>query len=268
MAGGLIFQPGHRVLCDEGEAEGGDQVVDAVVDFRIHVIGAAGYHQNGTVLCPGLGDVCLGGLPQVVLISLVSCVCRLGRGGGLPLGDLKLVEKPLAGLPLEIPGAVQAEVRVQVADLFQSRDVGGQQLRVVGHHRAVVVVVADALVEIIGHTGVEDGVYPLLRQGHYMAVEQLGGVAHRVRGDGALSLEVELPAGLRGEDHLEVEAGEQFEPEGQILIHIQAEGDADPAPGTVPAALAVEGAELCVFIPHQVGVPGGLLTQGAGAAVA
>ena len=29
-----------------------------------------------------------------------------------------------------------------------------------------------------------------------------------------------------------------------------------------------EGAELCVFIPHQVGVPGGLLTQGAGAAVA
>ena len=157
---------------------------------------------------------------------------------------MKLVEKPLAGFALEILGAVKAKVGVEEPGLFQVGYVGGQQFGVVSYHRAVVVVVADALVEVIGHTGVEDGVYPLLRQGHYMAVEQLGGVAHRVRGDGALSLEVELPAGLRGEDHLEVEAGEQFEPEGQILIHIQAEGDADPAPGTVPAALAVEGAAV------------------------
>ena len=101
-----------------------------------------------------------------------------------------------------------------------------------------------------------------------MAVEQLGGITHRVRGDGALSLQIELPAGLRGEDYLEIEAGEQLEPEGQVLVHIQTEGDADPAPGAVPAALAMEGAKLCIFIPHQVGMPGGLLAQGAGAAVA
>ena len=101
-----------------------------------------------------------------------------------------------------------------------------------------------------------------------MAVEQLGGVAHRVRGDGALTLHIQLPAGLRGEDHLEIQACEQLEPEGQVLVHVQAEGDADAPPGAVPLALALEGAELCVFIAHQVGQVSGLLSQRAGAPVA
>ena len=34
----------------------------------------------------------------------------LGCGGSLPLWDLEFVEEPLTGLPLEIPGTVQAEV--------------------------------------------------------------------------------------------------------------------------------------------------------------
>ena len=87
-----------------------------MVDLRVHVIGPAGHHQNGAALCPSLGDVGPGSLPQIVLISLVGCVCRLGCGGSLPLWDLEFVEEPLTGLPLEIPGAVQAEVGVQVPD--------------------------------------------------------------------------------------------------------------------------------------------------------
>ena len=60
VAGGLILQIGHRVLGNQNKAVVGDQVVDAVVDLRVHVVGAAGHHQNGAALGPGLGDVLLG----------------------------------------------------------------------------------------------------------------------------------------------------------------------------------------------------------------
>ena len=65
------------------------------------------------------------------------------------------------------------------------------------------------LVEVIGHTGVENGVDALLQQGHDVAVKELGGVTDRIRGDGLLPLEVQAPGGLRGEDHLKVQSGEQ-----------------------------------------------------------
>ena len=38
MAGSLILQVGHRILSDEDEAEGGNEVIDAVVDLRIDVV--------------------------------------------------------------------------------------------------------------------------------------------------------------------------------------------------------------------------------------
>ena len=129
-------------------------------------------------------------------------------------------------------------------------------------------VVSDALVVVVGHAGVPDSVHPRLHQGLYVAVEQLGGVAHCVGGDGALPLEIQLAGGLRGEDHLKVQLGEESEPEGEVFVHVQPEGDADAAPGTVPLSLAVESTELLILVPHQVGQMVGLLPQGAGAAVA
>ena len=152
---------------------------------------------------------CLPGLPHVVDVGVVGGVGRLGRRRGLPLGDGELLLHELGDALVKVLVPPQAHIGVQELGLLQGGHVGGQQLGVVGHHRAVVVVVADALVVVVGHAGVPDGVHPLLHQGLHMAVEQLGGVAHRVRGDGVLALQVELPGGLGGEDHLEVELGEE-----------------------------------------------------------
>ena len=99
---------------------------------------------------------------------------------------------------------METQVGVEVVHLAQGGDVHPQQVGVVGHHGAVVVVVRQVLVKVVGHAGVEDGVHPLLQQGHHVAVEELGRVAHRVRGDGLLPLDVQAPGGLRGEDHLKV----------------------------------------------------------------
>ena len=86
-----------------------------------------------------------------------------------------------------------------------------------------------------------------------MAVHQLGGIAHRVGGDGALALDVELTAGLRGEHHVEVQLGEEFKPEGQVFIHIQREGNADLSPAAVALTHAVHGAQLLILVLHEVG---------------
>ena len=101
-----------------------------------------------------------------------------------------------------------------------------------------------------------------------MAVEQLGGVTHGVRGDCALALEIELAAGLGGEDHPEIESCEQLEPEGEVLIHIQSEGNTDSTSGAISLPRSMEGAEVVVFVAHQVGQMAGLLPQRTGAPVA
>ena len=101
-----------------------------------------------------------------------------------------------------------------------------------------------------------------------MAVEELGGIAHRIRGNGTLALQVELAGGFGREDHLEVQLGEEGEPEGEIFVHIQSEGDADASPGTVTLAHALKGAELFVLEVHEIGELHPLLAQRTGAAVA
>ena len=218
------------------------------------------------MVVPGVADVLHAGLPHVVDIGVVGRVGRLGRRRGLPPGNAEMLLHELGDALFKVLVPPQAHVGVEEFGLLEQGNVGGQQLRVVGHHRAVVVVVADALVVVVGHAGVPDGVHALLHQGLHMAVEQLCGVAHGVGRDGVLALEVELAGGLGGEHHLEVEAGK--EPEGQVFIHVQPEGDAHAATdaGAVPRAL--EGAELLVLVGHQIGVLHLCLAQGAGTAVA
>ena len=60
-----------------------------------------------------------------------------------------------------------------------------------------------------------------------MPVHKLGGVADGVRGDGALTVTVELAGGLLAEDDAEAQSGKESVPEGQIFVVVKAEGQAD-----------------------------------------
>ena len=111
-------------------------------------------------------------------------------------------------------------------------------------------VVSDAFVIVVGHTGIPDGIHPRLHQRLHMAVEQLGGIAHRIRGDGVLSLQVELAGGFRGEHHLKVQASKKFKPEGQVFVHIQAKGNTNLPPDAIAPAFSLQSPEPVVFIVH------------------
>ena len=50
-AGGELFHPvRNAVLGDDGSAVAGDEVVDAVVDLRVHMVGASGQHDDAPAL--------------------------------------------------------------------------------------------------------------------------------------------------------------------------------------------------------------------------
>ena len=129
----------------------------------------------------------------------------------------------------EVLRAMNADVIVNELLALQLRAVAREDLRVIGDHRAVVVVIAQTLVEVIGQAGVEDGVQLHLAQGLDVAVAELGREAGGIAGDGSLTGQIQPPAGHRAGVDGKAELGPEGVPEGQHLVHVQAERDADGA---------------------------------------
>ena len=85
--------------------------------------------------------------------------------------------------------AVKAKEVFLLVDLA---DVGLDDLRIIGDDWAVVVVVADLLVEVVAEAWIENKIHVLLQQPFNVTVDELGRIADRVRRDGVLPLCEEL----------------------------------------------------------------------------
>ena len=105
---------------------------------------------------------------------------------------------------------VQPDIILNKGDSVQIGHIGPDDLGIISHDGAVVMVVPQPLVKVVGHAGIKDGLHPFVEQGLHVSMQQLGRVADRVGGNGALALDVELTAGLRGEHHVEVQLGEEI----------------------------------------------------------
>ena len=123
---------------------------------------------------------------------------RLCRRPDLLRGEMRPNSRSRIAVDLlrKILGPVDAHIVIDELRVLQAAPaVAGQHLRIIGHHRAVVVVLAQTLVDVIGHAGVENGVHAQLGQKFNVAVGQLRREAGGVAGDGALPLQIQLPAG-------------------------------------------------------------------------
>ena len=166
-------------------------------------------------------------------------VGRLHRRLDLPMGDG--AELPLhhgGDLLFKVVGPVDTHVVVNELGVFQAVAVACQHLRVIGHHRAVVVILAQTLVDVVGHAGVENGIHSQLGQKFNVAVGQLRREAGGVAGDAPLPFQIQLPAGHGAVDHLEAQLREEGVPEGVQLPEVQAQGQTDPAPLVLPGLVA------------------------------
>ena len=208
----------------------GEQAGEVVAHQRVVVIGPPRqHHGEGPVLLRLVENG--PGLPFQRLVEVQQ------RPLALPVGRLDLLFRQ-AVLLLEI-GADLAQpvlfvipvehgvVKGHLPALFRALGAVHDQGIALQHRADVVALAAFVIRRHLHHHGHEDAVHPLLRQVLHMAVGQLGGEAHRVRGHIGNALLVELPgAGVR-EFRLIAQGMEERRPEGHAVPELQSPGQAD-----------------------------------------
>ena len=117
--------------------------------------------------------------------------------------------------------AVQVEERVQEVAVRQFFAVCHEQLRIIRHNGAVVVIVGIALVDVVAHAGVEDEVHALFQQALNVTVRQLCRIADRVGRNGALSFIIRIPCALLGELHGKSQLCKERVPQGHLVVVVQ-----------------------------------------------
>ena len=254
---------GQTVLGEDGEIVGGNHFRNAVVNFRVDVVGSARENDApGVIFCHPLQRL----LPLCTNVGLGALLFfpRTVDGGA----DFLTVDAPLflAQGSQSVGGdflAGKGQEGTDVADFAVGNGfhVVFQILRVGDHDGAVVMILrAGGLLMLVEHAGVEDGLDALVDEPLHMAVGELGGVALGFRGDGLHAKLIDFPAGLGGEDYPEAQFPEECRPEGVIFVHIQHSGNADDAPAGIFQRGIVE--HPLQLIGHHVGA----FPPGAGAA--
>lgn len=166
-------------------------------------------------------------------------------------------------------GEVEVRMHVAHAVLAQLGHVRADDERIVGHDRAVVVVVrVGHEVVLVAHARVEDRLDALAQQPLDVAVHQLGRVADvlgRDRLDAGLE---QLVRAAPGDHHLESERGEHREPERVVLVHVERARDADLAARGLLVGQAAVGEAALVLVVVQVRAVGALLLRVAAALTA
>ena len=152
----------------------------------VDVVGTAGEHDASAVVLLHVGKRGQTFLLHVMLEDLVFGVGGLDRGFGFLAGHVgprKLFDDA-ANHELMV-GEVEVRVHVAHAVLTQLRNVGADDERIVGHNRAVVMIVrVGHEVLLVAHARVEDGLDALVDQPLDMAMHQLGRIADVFGGDG------------------------------------------------------------------------------------
>ena len=220
------------VLGEDCHAQAHDDLGDAVVDLGVEVVGAAREHDAAHAMLTHpldgfdalRADFGLDG--GVFLPGLVE--------GGLHLLDGDVVAVFLEGLG-QVCGQILAVAEVDegadelCARLQEALHVVADDLGVGRHDGAVegVFGLGELLLEV--DAGVEDRRDALVQQGLDVSVDQLGRVAHVLRGDGLHAGLEEVVVGAARDHDAEAQLGEHREPERVVLVHAEHARDTDVA---------------------------------------
>lgn len=113
-------------------------------------------------------------------------------------------------------------------------------------------VVAQMLVQVVAHAGVEDGLDALMDEIIDMAVHQLCREADGIRRNGGLTRDIQLAAGERGNGHVKAQSRKQRVPERQQLVHVQAHRQANRAARGVFPAVIHDGQQLFLLVGVEI----------------
>ena len=255
------LQFADRILGEDDHAERADGFGDAVVDFRVDVVGASGKHDAAAVVLLHVGEGFEAFLLDVVFEDLVFGVGGLDSSFGLFAADARPCELLDDTVDHElVVGEVEVRVHVAHVGVTQFGHVRADDERIVGDDRAVVVVVrVGHEVVLVTDARVEDRLHALVEKPFDVAVHELGRVADVLGGDRFDAGFEQFVAGTAGDHHLEAQRGEQREPERVVLVHVEGARDADFASGGVLVGEAAVGEATLVLVVVQVRAVGALL---------
>ena len=255
------LQFADRILGEDDHAERADGFGDAVVDFRVDVVGASGKHDAAAVVLLHVGEGFEAFLLDVVFEDLVFGVGGLDSSFGLFAADARPCELLDDTVDHElVVGEVEVRVHVAHVGVTQFGHVRADDERIVGDDRAVVVVVrVGHEVVLVTDARVEDRLHALVEKPFDVAVHELGRVADVLGGDRFDAGFEQFVAGTAGDHHLEAQRGEQREPERVVLVHVEGARDADFASGGVLVGEAAVGEATLVLVVVQVRTVGAFL---------
>ena len=255
------LQFADRILGEDDHAERADGFGDAVVDFRVDVVGASGKHDAAAVVLLHVGEGFEAFLLDVVFEDLVFGVGGLDSSFGLFAADARPCELLDDTVDHElVVGEVEVRVHVAHVGVTQFGHVRADDERIVGDDRAVVVVVrVGHEVVLVTDARVEDRLHALVEKPFDVAVHELGRVADVLGGDRFDAGFEQFVAGTAGDHHLETERGEQREPERVVLVHVERARDANLASGGVLVGEAAVGEAALVLVVVQVRTVGAFL---------
>ena len=176
-----LRQVTDAVLTDDDKPQAHRQLINAVADLRVDVIGSACQDHDPLAVRSGIGQRLLALGPHLGCVIGIRGKPGIHRPGDLAPGDCHVVPvqrgvqcPPQRGL------AVDIQVGVPEVRLLQVLHIALQQLRIIGDNGAVIMVYAGLFIHIIGQAGVEDFRNPCLQQRLDVPVHDLCRVARRV----------------------------------------------------------------------------------------
>ena len=211
---------GDGIFRQYGNPIGSNQFRNAVVDFRVDMVGPSGQdnppHMIFFHIAEGFFPFFLNIFPGIAQFC-PSCIRRINDFLG---GDFRKFLNQRFGGGADIPEGHEgiAQEHFPTPDFLH---IIFNILRIGGNDRAVIVVVSRLeFIALIKEGRIEDKIHFFMNQPAYMAMSQFSRVAFRFAGDGFYAKRINIMVGKGGKYYLISQSGKKGEPEGVVLVHI------------------------------------------------
>ena len=216
----------HRILCQDHHIKRCDDLIDAVVDFRIQMIRSSRQNDGFFTMSSGISQRFLTLLMNIRLESGIFSTSHLDGFPNFITGDTICLKLHLVKLPLQLRVIIVRQERMTERHLIFMENIihiSCDHFRIRCHDRAVVVIRRiTVFLAFIVDARVEDPVHILLSSQPFdMPVHQLCRIARRIGRNGLHAALIKFLAGFRRKNHPESQLREERMPERIIFIHVQ-----------------------------------------------
>ena len=215
------------VLSDNSHAETCNELMYTVIYLLIDMIRSAGEDDYMTLFSSCLFDYLSCLVCNVGMVAVESLVSSINSSRDASLDVVFL--QHFTHYSYNVLFDIEVEIRVNEVLVIESCIVSEEKLRIISDYRAVEVVIASALVDIVAHAGVENEVYALIEKILDMSVRELCRVAYCIRRDSVLTEIIHTSGAFIGGHNSEAEACKEHMPEWELLIEAECERKSDNA---------------------------------------